>query len=194
MSKKQSHFIQLDLIILLIAFMVISILAIYNAQQLGQYPGQNFAVKQSIYFGLGISFIILLQFIDTEILYKSSLYLYLFGVFIVVLLYLSPASIAREVNGSKSWFNEIPFITIQPSEFTKIALIVFLAMLVVKHKNKYEIATVKSDLWLIGKIVLAVAAPSVFILKQPDLGTTLVLFFIAGMIVLLSGINWKIYL
>lgn len=192
MSKKQSHYIQLDLIILLLAFITISVLAIYNAQQLGQYPGQNFASRQLIYFGIGILLLILLQFVDTEILYKSSVYLYIFGVLIVVLLHFSPASIAEPVNGAKSWFNRIPFITIQPSEFTKIAIIVFLAMLVVKHKEKFKVATAKSDLWLIAKILLFTALPVAFIAVQTDLGTAIVFMFIAGIIILLSGIDWKI--
>src|SRR5699024_12882672 len=100
MSKKQSHYIQLDLIILLLAFITIRVLAIYNAQQLGQYPGQNFASRQLIYLGTGILLLILLHFVDTELLYQSSVCLYVFGVLIVVLLHFSPASIAEPVNGS----------------------------------------------------------------------------------------------
>lgn len=195
MSKKQSHYIQLDLIILLLAFIVISIVAIYNAQQLGQYEHEgNFALKQAIYYALGIFLLIALQFIDLDQLYKSSLYLYIFGVLLVVILHFSPHSIARPVNGSKSWFNEIPFITIQPSEITKIVFILFLAVVIVKHKEKFVNNTLNSDLWLILKIVLVTILPVVFILKQPDLGTSVVFFFIAGMLIVLSGIDWKILL
>lgn len=195
MSKKQSHYIQLDLIILLLAFIVISIVAIYNAQQLGQYEHEgNFALKQAIYYALGIFLLIALQFIDLDQLYKSSLYLYIFGVLLVVILHFSPHSIARPVNGSKSWFNEIPFITIQPSEITKIVFILFLAVVIVKHKEKFVNNTLNSDLWLILKIVLITILPVVFILKQPDLGTSVVFFFIAGMLIVLSGIDWKILL
>src|SRR5699024_1082141 len=108
---------------------------------LGQYPGQNFASRQLIYFGIGILLLILLQFVDTEILYKSSVYLYIFSVLIVDLLHFSSASIAEPVNGAKSWFNRIQFITIKQSEITKIAIIVFLSMHVVKHREKFKVAT-----------------------------------------------------
>lgn len=192
MSKKQSHYIQLDLIIILIALIVVSVLAIHNAQQLGQYPGQNFALKQVLYYGIGIAFLAALQFVDLEQLYRSSLYLYIFGVLLVVILHFSPHSIARPVNNAKSWFNEIPFITIQPSEFTKIVFILFLAYMIVKHKEKYLNSTLNSDLWLILKIVIATVIPVAFIIKQPDLGTSLVFFFIAGILIILSGIDWKI--
>src|SRR5690625_6616166 len=91
----------------------------------------------------------------------------------VVVLHFSPESIAEPVNNAKSWFNnKIPFVSIQPSEFTKIALIVFIAAVIVKHKEKYLQTTVISDLWLILKILILTALPVVFILQQPDLGTS----------------------
>src|SRR5690625_2368891 len=195
MSKKQSHYIQLDLIILLLALITVSILAIYNAQQLGQYGDDNFALKQFTYYMFGVAVAAALQFVDLDQLYKSSLYLYIIGVLGVVLLYISPESLAYPVNNAKSWFNgsslPLPF-TIQPSEFTKIAFIVFLAAVVVKHKEKYENALVRHDLWLILKIIMITCIPVLFIINQPDLGTSLVFFFIAGVIILLSEIDWKI--
>lgn len=192
MKKKQSHYIQLDLIIFVLIFAVISVLAIYNAQQLEQYP-DNFVLRQVIYYIIGIGLLVILQFIDLEQLYKSSLYIYLFGVFSLIILHFSPHSIARPVNNAKSWFNGPIFpLTIQPAEFAKIALILFLAMLIVKHKEKYDIATLNSDLWLIAKILIATIIPVLFIVQQPDLGTAIVFLFIAGIMIILSGVDWKI--
>jgi|SRR5690625_1985878 len=193
MKKNQSHYIQLDLIIMLILLMSISILAIYNAQQLGQYPGQNFVVKQILFYCISISVLAAMQFIDLEQLYKASLYIFIFGAFLVIALHFSPESIAEPKNGAKSWFNnKIPFVSIQPSEFTKIALIVFLSALIVRHKEKFEIATIWTDLWLILKIIIVTIIPTAFIYNQPDLGTSLVFLFIAGVLIILSGVNWKI--
>lgn len=192
MSKKQSHYIQLDLIILILLFMTISILAIYNAQQLGQYP-DNFALKQLFYYAIGISCLAAIQFVEIEQLYKSSLFIYILGVLAVAALYFSPHSIAKPVNNAKSWFNGDMFpLTIQPSEFVKIALILCLAMIIVKHKEKYEINTLKSDLWLILKIIMITIIPVAFIMQEPDLGTSIVLLFIAGILIILSGVDWKI--
>src|SRR5699024_9593665 len=137
-KNTQSNYIQLDFIIILLALMIISVLAIYNAQQLGQY-NENFALKQTIYFALGILFVISIQFIDLELIYKLSSYFYLFVVLLVISLYFSPNSISRTVNNSKSLFNELYFLTIQPSEIVKIFLILFMARLIVKHKEKYAI-------------------------------------------------------
>ena len=192
MNKKQSHYIQLDLIILLMLLMTVSLLAIYNAQQLGQYPGQNFVIKQIVYFILGILVLIALQFIESEQLEKVSVYFYAFGILLLFLLFISPESLAESRNNARRAFTGLPGLTLQPAEFTKIAFILFLASTINKHKKKYEMNTVKSDFLLVGKIGLFTAIPIMFIFKQPDLGTSLVFIFIAGVLVLLSGIDWKI--
>lgn len=192
MSKKHSHYIQLDLIVILLLFIVVSVLAIYNAQQLGQYPGQNFALKQVIYFAIGIICIITLQFVDLDQLSRVSLYLYLFGVFLLVLLEFSPASLAEPVNNAKRMFNRLPGVSLQPSEFAKLGLIVYLATVINKHRLKFERATIRTDLLLCLKIAVLTVIPVFFILKQPDLGTSLVFMFVAGMMLILSGINWKL--
>lgn len=192
MSKKQSHYIQMDLIIMVVALMTVSILAIYNAQQLGQYP-ENFALKQAIYYAMGFAVLIFMQLFDLEQYAKASLYIYILGVISVFLLSISPSSIAYPVNNAKSWFNGDMFpLTIQPSEFAKIGLILYLSATIVKHKEKNRVATVKSDLWLIAKILIITFIPVIFIIEQPDLGTSVVFFFIAGMLIILSGIDWKI--
>lgn len=196
MSKRQSHYLQTDLIILLILFIGVSLLAIFNAQQLEQYKGENFVVKQVIWYGVSICILAALQYIDLDQLYKASMYIYIFGVLLLVILYVSPESIAYRVNDAKSWFNFKKYdwmpLTIQPSEFMKIGLIVYLAALVSKHKEKYKQATLKTDTLLLVKISAITIIPILFILTEPDLGTSLVILFIGGMIIILSGIDWKI--
>ena len=190
-KSRQSHYLHLDLILFLLFFIVISLLAINNAQQLGQY-NDNFVVKHLVFYMLGIMLAAAIQFVDLEQLYKTSFYLYILGVLSLVILHFSPESIAKPVNGAKSWFNNLPFISIQPSEFTKLFLILFLAYLIFRHQQKYAQQTIASDLWLIAKIFGVTLIPAFFIWKQPDLGTTLVFFFIAGILIILSGVDWRL--
>src|SRR5690625_479673 len=195
MTNKQSHYLQTDLIILLILFIGVSLLAIYNAQQLEQYAGKNFALQQAIWYVVGICILIGIQFFDLEQILKASLYIYIFGMLLLVALYFSPASIAPEINKAKSWFNlreyGIP-LSIQPSEFTKIGLIIYLAAIVSRHKEKYKQPNLKTDIFLLAKIAVVTVLPILFILTEPDLGTSLVILFIGSVIVLLSCIDWKI--
>lgn len=192
MPKKQSHYIQTDLIVILILFITVSLVAIFNAQQLEQYVGQNYVFKQAVWFLVSILIVAAIQFFDLDQLYKASVFIYGFGVLILIVLKLSPDSIAKTINGSKSWFTGIPGLSLQPSEFTKIALILFLAAIISHHKEKQENSTIKSDIFLLLKIISATLLPFIFTFIQPDLGSSLVYVFIAGVLVLLSGIDWKI--
>lgn len=193
LKSRQSHYLHLDLILMLLFFITVSLLAIYNAQQLGQYPDNNFVLKQLIYYSLGISVAIAIQFIDIEQLYKTSLYLYILGVLSLVILRFSPEAIAKPINGAKSWFNnKVPFISIQPSEFAKIFFVLFLAYIIYQHQKRFARQTIKSDLWLIVKLLLATVLPAFLIWKQPDLGTTIVFLFITTVLIVLSGVDWKI--
>src|SRR5690625_4473343 len=151
MSKKQSHYIRTDFIFILLLFIGVSLLAIYNAQQLEQYANDNFVLKQALWFLVGIGILAVIQLLDLEQLYKSSIYAYGFGVLILIILWLSPPSIAKVINGSKSWFTGLPGLSLQPSEFTKITLILFLAAIISHHKEKYKIVTVTSDIYLLLK-------------------------------------------
>lgn len=190
--NKRSNYIQMDLIIILLLFISVSLLAIFNAQQLEQYTGENFVIKQVVWYAVSMFILAAIQFVDLEQLYKSSGVIYGFGVLILIILWMSPSSIARTINGAKSWFTGLPGLSLQPSEFTKIALILFLAALISHHKKQYLVNTIKSDIYLLLKIALATALPISFTIIQPDLGTSLVYVFIAGVLVLLSGIDWKV--
>jgi len=192
MQKKQSHFFQGDLIILLVLLITVSLLSIYNAQQLEQYEGRNFVMMQIFWYALGILILAAMQFFDLDQMYRASFIIYGVTVLLLIILWVSPSSIAYPVNGAKSWFNKLPGLTLQPSEFTKIGLIVYLAAIINKHKNKYKVATMNSDVKLLIKMGIVLAIPILFTMVQPDMGTSLVYVFITGVLIILSGIDWKI--
>ncbi|OEH53483.1 cell division protein [Oceanobacillus sp. E9] len=190
MNKKQNYYFQTDLILLFLGFVIISLLAIYNAQQIDQ-TNTNFVIRQIAFFGIGVCFVAAIQFIDLEQLYRGSIYIYLGGVFLLGLLLISPDAIAREINGANSWFT-LPGLSIQPAEFAKMSTILFLAATITGHKEKIEVQTMKTDIMLLLKLIVYTLIPVGLIMLQPDFGTSMVYLFIAGMMTILSGINWKI--
>ncbi|WP_100012602.1 FtsW/RodA/SpoVE family cell cycle protein [Lentibacillus sediminis] len=191
MSKKQSYYMQTDLIILFILLVCTSLMAIYNAQSMDQYENGGFLWKQAVWFTVGALVVAAMQYFDLDQLYKASIFIYAFGVFLLALLLVSPAAIAEPVNGAKSWF-QLPGFTIQPSEFAKISTIVFLSATVSHHKGKHEVNTLKTDSLLLIKLIVITVLPVILIMMQPDFGTAMVYLFIMGMFILLSGIDWKI--
>ncbi|PGW22660.1 cell division protein FtsW, partial [Bacillus cereus] len=58
----------------------------------------------------------------------------------------------------------------QPAEFFKLALLLLVASLVVKHNAQYMARTFQTDLLLIGKISLISIPPALLVYSQPDTG------------------------
>ncbi|NRK74298.1 rod shape-determining protein RodA, partial [Salmonella enterica subsp. enterica serovar Typhi] len=129
--------------------------------------------------------------LDSDQLKKLTWYLYGFGLLLLVLLIIAPESIAREINGAKSWFT-LPGFSLQPSEFVKVFLVLALSRLIVEHQEKYIVKTLQSDFLLLFKIGGVTALPLFLVMLQPDLGTSLVFLAIMLGMVFISGISWKI--
>lgn len=100
---------------------------------------------------------------------------YLVGILLLILV----MTMGRTVNGAKRWL-DLKFMLLQPSELVKLAVIVMLAHYLRDGRSLQKITGL---IWP----GLIVAVPAFFILRQPDLGTTLVLgpiylvmMFVAG--------------
>ncbi|WP_409302731.1 FtsW/RodA/SpoVE family cell cycle protein [Peribacillus sp. SCS-155] len=177
---------------IIIIFMLISCLSIYSSQKYLPYD-EPFALKQLVWYGLGFTMSAFIYFLDLEQIRKISLIPYLFGVLILFVLIISPESIAPEIKGIRAWF-VIPGInfSLQPAEFMKIFLIIYLANLIVWHNDKHPNRTISSDLVLIGKAGFVTFLPILLILQQPDAGTAMVICAIMLGMLFLSGVHWKL--
>jgi rod shape determining protein RodA len=191
-NTEQKRF-NIGLIFVLLFMGLVSCLAIYSAQTTGQY-GDNFLMKQIVWYIVGSCIIIVVMRFDPEQLYRLSWYAYGFGIFLLALLMIAPSSIAPVKNGAKSWFIVPGLGSLQPSEFVKVFLILALARTVVRHYEKFTEKTIQTDFWLLIKIGLVTSGPLLLVMMQPDLGTSLVLLSIMLGIIFVSGITWRILL
>lgn len=93
-----------------------------------------------------------------------------------------------EVNGSQRWL-EIPSTgrRFQPSEIMKLAIVLALA----RYYHDIPPWRVSNISGLIGALLI-IGLPTQFILRQPDLGTTLLLGATGAALVFLAGINWRV--
>jgi rod shape determining protein RodA len=177
-------------LILLLLFLV-SCVSIYSAQATGQYQ-ENFLIRQIFWYVAGIMIIMTVMLFDGEQYKKLSWYLYGFGLFLLLLIIVAPESIAPIRNGAKSWFIIPKLGSIQPSEFVKTFLILGLSRIITDHQIYHLNKTIKTDLYLLVKMVIATAVPLGMIMLQPDLGTSLVFIAIFTGLLLVSGIAWRI--
>jgi rod shape determining protein RodA len=192
--KKKIDRFDWTLTLLLLLFFLVSCAAIYSAQASGQYGEKDFLVMQIFWYGVGAAIISVSIFIDAEQYKRLSWYLYGFGLFLLIAVYLAPESIAPVRNGAKSWFILKGVGSIQPSEFVKIFLILALSRLTTSHQKKHLEKTFTSDFLLLLKLFATTSVPLGLIMLQPDLGTGLVILSILTGFILVSGITWKLIL
>ena len=138
-----------------------------------------YITRQSIYLGIGVVACVVATFINYHLWAKF--WLPMFGLAVVLLTLCFVPHIGMRINGSPRWIHLGPAV-FQPSEFGKFAAIVALAW----WFTKYE---ARSASFLHGFVfpMLVVAIPMVLVLKENDLGTTLLIgatsvamMFIAG--------------
>lgn len=166
-------------VILLSAFGLMEVYSV--ALGLGSHDLVNF-YKQAFFVGFGIVLLFLFTFIDYHFLKSLSRYLYWFGVLILI----SVLLFGQTLNGTKGWFSVAGF-GIQPVEFIKIILIIFLSgyfsNLATKVKTlRHFIFSLVSTLVFAGLIIL-----------QPDFGSALVLMAIWLVMVIMAGFDKKYF-
>jgi rod shape determining protein RodA len=137
--------------------------------------------KQLFWVGLGFLTLLAVNLIGHRKFYIYAYHLYAITIFLLfALLFFAPALL-----GTRRWFALGP-ISFQPSEITKLVLIIILARYISETK------LVSQNLNTFLKAFLLTAIPIALITLEPDLGTALLLLIFFGTILVLSKVNNKI--
>lgn len=190
----KSFFQKIDYVqlLLVLGLATFGLMAIASAQTNAQYDA-SFVQKQVLYYSMGFVMAFIVMQLESTQIKTISWFAYWFGVASLAFLVIAPEAIAEPVNGAKCWYQFGP-ISIQPSEFMKIFLIITLATIIDDHKKMVDDNTVGSDLRLLGKMCFYTAIPLFFIHQQPDFGTSLVMIAILVGMIFVSGITWRLLL
>ncbi len=155
---------------------LLSCLIVYSAGY--DFDGRFLGHLRNLLIAFAIMWAI--SFVPPSQMQKIAVPLFVFG----VLLLLAVAVAGDVSKGARRWLN-IGITRIQPSEIMKIAMPMMLAWLAHQYGG---LKTAKH--WAIAVLLLLI--PTAFILRQPDLGTA-ILVFSAGLFVLyFGGISWKL--
>ncbi|WP_066314337.1 rod shape-determining protein RodA [Bacillus sp. FJAT-29814] len=190
-NKNTTSKLDYSLVLIVMLLFLASCVSIYSAQASGQYK-ENFLIKQIVWYVAGGGIIAAIMTLDSDQLRKLTWYAYGFGIFLLGFLIVAPTSIAPVINGAKSWYKVPGFGSLQPSEFVKIFIILALARVIDDHHLKNQEKTIQSDLWLLVKLGLVTMLPLLLVMKQPDLGTSLVFLAILIGMIFIAGISWKL--
>ena len=141
-------------------------------------------VVQAIAIGIGIVAMLIIAAMDLELL--TDLWPLIYGVGMLAILVTILFGYGPTVSGNHNWLRLGP-VSVQPSEFVKLAFILVFAKLLDRVKENINQPTSLLYLGAVGGSMLALLA------MQGDMGTTLVFLFIAVVMVFCAGLSWRYF-
>jgi rod shape determining protein RodA len=140
------------------------------------------ASRQITRFAIGLAIMIVVALIDVRVWFRHAYLIYLAGLALLVAVEL----IGETGMGARRWI-DLGFIQLQPSEVMKVAVILALA----RHFH----GMASEEVGRIGNLlipILLIAAPTALVLKQPDLGTSIMLAAVGVAVFFCAGVRiWK---
>jgi len=175
---------KLDWILIMAVVLLASVglLVIYSLSIKESDFSSNIFLKQLVFFTVGMGAMFFLAFVDYNYLRSYSRMIYFVAIFtLVVVLFFGIT-----IRGTSGWIS-FGIFNIQPIEFSKLALIIFIAAFISKKKTEInETGRLFVSLILSGIMILLV-------MKQPDFGSAAVLMGIWLGMIIISSVNKKIF-
>lgn len=182
LNKKYFQNLDYILIGVVTILSVFGLVVITSATRVNLGQDTTIVLKQLLFFIFGLVLMIISANIDYKELTKFNSLIYIGNIGLLILVLL----IGNNVNGATRWISIGSVITLQPSEFTKILMIFFLATTLSKNKNKIN------NLLFLIIMSISVIIPILLIQLQPSLSASLVLVTIFIIQVYITGISYKI--
>lgn len=152
---------------------VIGILAVGSALPSAQS-------KQILGVVMGLCAMLVISFIDYE--WVLDMHWLIYGVNLFLLLWVEFFGV--EYNGAQRWI-DLKFTTLQPSDFTKIFMVLFFAKFIMDHEQEMK------DKSMIVKCVLLIIPSLFLIVTQPNLSNTICIGLIFCALMFLGGLSYK---
>ena len=176
--------------IVVIILMIISLFMIYSASFIwAEYKFDNpfkYVINQGIFSILGIILMIIISNINHEFYLKKANIILFSCIFLLILVLIPGIGVIR--NGSRSWFGIGPF-GIQPSEFSKLGLIIFTSKYLAKS-NKF-LKDYKKGVFPILIILFLIFG---LIMLEPDFGTGMIIILTIIAMLFVAGVNMKFFI
>jgi rod shape determining protein RodA len=167
--------LDLPLLLLLLALCVAGLVILYSAS------GQDWAYveRQAIRMAAGFAALVFLAQVPPRVIMRVGPWLYLLGIALLVGVILFGVG----AKGAQRWL-ALPGFRFQPSELMKLVLPIVVAGYIARY-------TLPPNFKAIIVSVVLIAIPFALIMKQPDLGTSLLIGASGVFILLFSGIYWR---
>ncbi len=177
--------LDIPLFLIVIALCIIGLLMVYSTSKIISKENYGdslfFFRKQLFWFLASLLTFLIITFFPVPF-YKNSLFI--FSVFIVAIISLVAVFFFPAINNSHRWIKLFIF-SIQPSEFAKIAAVLYLSYFLVHPQ--IDINKFKHLLFIMAPIMLM----ALLIIKEPDFGNFVLLLTISSIMIFLAGFKIK---
>lgn len=137
--------------------------------------------KQLFGIAIGLVIALIVSLVDYHFLARMFILLYIANIGLLI----ATRLFGPLIENTRRWIKIGP-IQFQTSEISKVILIIFLAQLFECYKEKLN------QWWAILAAIVLAAIPTAFILKQPDLSSSMVSMFIFVVMIFVAGLSYKI--
>ena len=174
LKQYKLRFYNFRLIIFLLAISLIGVTLVGTA-------AENLKSKQFAGVILGLIIMVVLSLMDYSLIMNFQWFMYGFNIIMLIVVRIAGSS----ANGAARWIG-IGSFRFQPTELSKIILIVFFAKFFMDHEeNLNTLKTLAASAGLL-------AVPLILILEQPDLKNTLTVIVIFCMMIYIAGLSYKV--
>jgi len=181
--------------LLAVTVILIGVFGIFMVYAFGNSPGTpQFIVnqfgglweRQRVYIISGAIIMVLVSLIDYH--YITRFYLYIYGLMIALLVIVMLTGVDDGTNVARWIWIPIPGvgrISMQPSEFSKLFMILFLAKFLDIKKDTFN------KVWWVGLVLVLIAVPVFLVTRQPSLSASLVVLFTSLTVLFVAGLYYR---
>lgn len=164
------------LVICLMALSGLGVLLVGSAKE-------SLQTRQLIGVIFGLAVMLTVSLIDFS--WLLNFYWIMYGFNLLMLLFVIVSPWAKTTGGATRWINIFGF-QFQPSELSKILLILFFAKYLMVHENELN------KLKTIGKSLILISIPLALVYSQPDMKNTLTIAALFCILMYVAGLSYKI--
>jgi rod shape determining protein RodA len=180
-GEQRARLLRLDFLLLgaTVALLVFSIVTLNGALTTESGSPNGLVTRQVAYAIVGLFLMLVAARIDYSRFRELRVGIYVTMISLILLVLLS-GGVTR---GSRRWL-ELPFFRFQPSELGKVLLVLALSAFLIDRVRR------QSDREVTSRIMLLALIPTMLVMAQPDLGTSIVYVSIALMLLFVAGTKW----
>ena len=177
---RKLYYLNWPLLLLIISTAAVGVLMLYSV------AGGSFSPWAGTQINRFAAFFVLMMFISMmPIWFWRNLSFIGYAVALVLLVLVE--FIGTTGMGAQRWI-DLGFMRLQPSELTKIGLVMMLAF----YYDRLPLSKISHPLWVLFPIII-ILVPTAMVLRQPDLGTALRLLATGGTVMFLAGVHWAYF-